>query len=383
MKIFDPKGKTTANLDKIIPVIYDDWSVSPVLIEMDPSNACNHGCTFCLSSYIHFDEFKGTDTFSRSIMPKDMMLGCIDDFDEMGVRAVNFTGGGDPTVNPNLGDLLYHTGGSSLESGLFTNGAIMHCFDLFDAFVDNLEWVRFSVDAGSRESYNRIRQIRDEDDWDKMLENLQRTIERKKQKNSEIVIGVGFVMTEDTILGDSEYEIVNFAETFSEYDVDYVQYKSDTVSIKRWEKENYQRDLNLFDIIEEPLEKAKSILGSKYQCKTYGIEDTMKGAEHLNYYKKCLGSQIMPCVGADGHVYVCPSMRGMREYSYGSLYEKSFKEIWDDIQTRKERMYKVEEVDCFSNCTQLCKPHETNKVMWELYEVIEKTKLDYKHWKFI
>jgi hypothetical protein len=76
-------------------------------------------------------------------------------------------------------------------------------------------------------------------------------------------------------------------------------------------------------------------------------------------------------------------MRGMREYSYGSLYEKSFKEIWDDIQTRKERMYKVEEVDCFSNCTQLCKPHETNKVMWELYEVIEKTKLDYKHWKFI
>ena len=191
------------------------------------------------------------------------------------------------------------------------------------------------------------------------------------------------MVTEDTILSDGEEQIIKFAETFSKYDLDYVQYKSDTVSIKRWEEENYTRNLDLFEIIKNPLKRAKNILGSKFQCKTYGIKDIINGAEHINYYKKCLGSQIMPCLGADGHVYVCPSMRGMKDYSYGSIYEKSFVEIWGDIQKRKKVMYKIEHEDCFSNCTQLCKPHETNKVMWNLYQEIEKTKKEYKHWKFI
>ena len=34
---------------------------------------------------------------------------------------------------------------------------------------------------------------------------------------------------------------------------------------------------------------------------------------------------------------------------------------------RKEVMHLIEEEECFANCTQLCKPHESNKAMWELY----------------
>ena len=84
-------------------------------------------------------------------------------------------------------------------------------------------------------------------------------------------------------------------------------------------------------------------------------------------YKKCLGSQVQPCVGADGNVYVCTNHRGYEEYSYGSLYDMSFKDIWSDLQKRKETMHLIEEEECFSNCTQLCKPHESNKAMWEIY----------------
>jgi hypothetical protein len=27
-------------------------------------------------------------------------------------------------------------------------------------------------------------------------------------------------------------------------------------------------------------------------------------------------------------------------------------------------------VECFRNCTQLCKPHESNKVVWDIYQNI-------------
>ena len=392
LNMFNPQKKVIANIDKIIPFLDGDWKTPPVIIEMDPSNACNHGGRFCFSSYIHFEEFKGTDTFDRSVMSKEMMLNCIDQFDEMGVRSVNFTGGGDPTVNPNLKDLLYHTGESSLECGIFTNGAIMHRFDLFDAFVDNLEWVRFCVDAGSKEKYNWIRQIQKEDDWDQMLENLAKTIELKKKKNSSIIIGVGFVMTEDTLGENIGEEIVNFAEVFSKFDLDFVQYKPDSVNIKRWEREQYERDLDLLVTIEKYLDKAEDILGPVFQCQRYRIEDIKDGEKHINFYKKCLGSQIMPCVGADGHVYVCPPMRGMKEYSYGSLHEKSFIEIWGDIDNRKRIMKQIEEVECFGNCTPMCKPHETNKALWEMsqsgdyykyLDEMEEMRDNVKHWKFI
>ena len=35
---------------------------------------------------------------------------------------------------------------------------------------------------------------------------------------------------------------------------------------------------------------------------------------------------------------------------------------------RQRVMYQIEEKECFSNCTKLCKPHESNKMMWYIHE---------------
>ena len=34
-------------------------------------------------------------------------------------------------------------------------------------------------------------------------------------------------------------------------------------------------------------------------------------------------------------------------------------------------MDKINNVECFSNCTQLCKPHESNKIMWDLHNSVK------------
>ena len=31
-------------------------------------------------------------------------------------------------------------------------------------------------------------------------------------------------------------------------------------------------------------------------------------------------------------------------------------------------MHQIDDVECFSNCTQLCKPHESNKAVWQISE---------------
>ena len=128
---------------------------------------------------------------------------------------------------------------------------------------------------------------------------------------------------------------------------------------------------SLKDIEVKPrLEEAKSILGDKYQINGYHLDDLADDPSILGRnYKKCLGSQISPCIGADGHIYVCTNHRGWKQYSYGCLYDgKRFEEIWNDLVERQRVMYQIEEKECFSNCTKLCKPHESNKMMWYIHE---------------
>ena len=50
-KIFVPSLKVIANYDRVDELLNGN-NPPPVLVEFDPSNACNHGCVFCLSSYI-------------------------------------------------------------------------------------------------------------------------------------------------------------------------------------------------------------------------------------------------------------------------------------------------------------------------------------------
>jgi len=30
-------------------------------------------------------------------------------------------------------------------------------------------------------------------------------------------------------------------------------------------------------------------------------------------------------------------------------------------------MHQIDDVECFKNCTQLCKPHESNKAVWDIH----------------
>ena len=363
-KIFNPRLKVIANADRVVEFI-ETGNTAPVLIEVDPSNACNHACSFCLSSYIHFEKYKGTETFSRAVMPREMLMSLCKDFVEMGVRAVNWTGGGEPTLNRHLKEAIEYCGTNGIKMGMFTNGTLFDRWDMFETLVDHMTWVRISVDAGTSKTYNGVRVAKSKQDWDKMVENLTKLIEVNNSKGKKIDIGVGYVISPDTYT-----EIVDFANFFKDYDLAYCQYKPEII-IR--EDGGEQRDLAFWrDEVSPRLAEAEKILGTKFQVNGYKLEDLAMDREKFGRnYKKCLGSQISPCVGADGHVYVCTNHRGWKEYSYGCLYDnKTFKEIWNDVEVRKKVMHQIEEVECFSNCTKLCKPHESNKAVWEIWETM-------------
>tara|TARA_R100001594_G_scaffold131182_1_gene170664 strand:+ start:47 stop:1279 length:1233 start_codon:yes stop_codon:yes gene_type:complete len=361
-QFFNPQAKVIANVDRVIEFV-ETGNTSPILIEVDPSNACNHACSFCCSSYIHFDKFKGTEAFSRAVMPRDMLMGLCKDFVDMGVRAVNWTGGGEPTLNKHLKEAIEYCGKHGIKMGMFTNGTLFDKRDLFETLVDNMTWVRISVDTGTKETYDNIRIPKGGADWDKMASNVAKLVEVNKSKGNKIDIGVGYVISPDTYK-----EIVDFAKFFKDFDLTYCQYKPEIV-IR--EDGGEQRDREFWiNEVQPLLDEAEQILGDKFQINGYKFQDLETDREKFGRnYKKCLGSQISPCIGADGHIYVCTNHRGWKQYSYGCLYDdKSFKEIWNDMQSRHKVMNQIENVECFKNCTKLCKPHESNKAVWDIYQ---------------
>ena len=366
-KIFNPQSKIVVHSNRVLDY-FKGKNVDPINIEIDPSNACNHSCPFCISGHLHLRKFKGTEFFNRQMMNKQVLMNLVKDLSNTNIKSISWTGGGEPTMNPNLKEAInYIKDNSKIDMGMFTNGSMLERFDLFNTVVNSLKWIRISMDAGKSQSYDKLRATNKSNNFQVILNNIKKLIEIKKMKKSKITIGVGFVISRDNFK-----EIIDFANLFKDLDVDYCQYKPEIIQIERntfdgndkkqqisaefWAKEV----LNLLD-------KASKILGKKFQCNSYKVTDLIKDKKlYGREYKKCIGSQFQPCIGADGEVYVCTNHRGHKDRSYGSLYEKSFLEIWSNVTKRKCVMDKIENLEKFSMCSQLCKPHESNKILWQI-----------------
>jgi len=109
----------------------------------------------------------------------------IDDCAEIGVKAIQFTGGGEPTVHPEHEALIDNAQMHGIETALVTNGVKL---DPSSSAIHGLDWIRVSIDAGTAETYARIRRVR-KSHWDKVWNNI------AGLKGFSGNLGVGFVIT--------------------------------------------------------------------------------------------------------------------------------------------------------------------------------------------
>lgn len=92
---------------------------------------CNQACTYC------FERFREV----RGSMPNRSWMSLLDHLRERGVRRVNFAGG-EPTLHPNLEELLMHAKGIGLEVSIVTNA-----HRLTERMLSHLDVVALSIDS--------------------------------------------------------------------------------------------------------------------------------------------------------------------------------------------------------------------------------------------
>lgn len=154
----------------------------PVHVQIILSDLCNQSCHFCAyrdPSYTSSQLFHVDGNYNPNRMiPYEKVLEILDDCVEMGVQAIQLTGGGEPTVHPRFGDIVQEILDRGLKWALVTNGVLANKWDLSTA-----TWVRVSLDAATPQTYARIRRV-PENHFHKACDTIAR-----------VRPGVGFVVT--------------------------------------------------------------------------------------------------------------------------------------------------------------------------------------------
>lgn len=117
------------------------------LVQIEPSLECNLECVMCPWSKLRPDSAQMSwETFTH--IAKYLHLA----------ESVDFTGGGEPTTHPRLPDMVRLAKGAGCEVGFSTNATLLDPALSVALVTLAIDWISFSVDAATAETYQRIRQ---------------------------------------------------------------------------------------------------------------------------------------------------------------------------------------------------------------------------------
>jgi MoaA/NifB/PqqE/SkfB family radical SAM enzyme len=353
---FDPQAKLLWHHTKISALL-NGQHVWPLMAELDPASHCNQACQWCSFIPVH--------TFG--LLSKQVLTRLIEDFRDVGLRSINWTGGGEPTLNPYLGEALVLAKSYGIENGLYSNGQKLSealCRDIVDSNV----WFRLSLDAGNEVTYAELHRTKPAV-FNHVLSMLRYMVDYRNESASAITLGAGMLVCRENV-----DEIVDSAERCKELGIDYFQIKPVVDSIFHDEGDPGEDRAWWRHVVMPKLEEVQRLSDDTYKVlvTSYKFEDIISLTRYNRGYRRCLATPLIATIQGDGEVVACCHTRGLPKYSLGNLNERGFKDIWQDqhhwdlIKTIGHKSVCGESATDFKDCQINCKPHEMNKMLWHM-----------------
>lgn len=292
----------------------------PIQLHLMPDNRCNHNCVFC--SYRVFGN-KNTEMFDRkSYIPRDIMSRLLKDFHEMGGKAVELTGGGEPLLYPYRKEMFLDMIKYGFDIGLITNGARLSR-ELASLVGPHLTWARISIDSASKETYSELRKA-PEGDFTKALKAV--SYLRRYAQKPDFKLGVGFVVE-----NGNETEVSYLCHLAKEAGADNVRvgavFHPDGMDhFKKGVLERAKEEVNHAVVtLEDDSFRVYNRLPER-------IENMESGSQNYDF---CGIKETLCVVGGDCSVFTCCSLAFNKKGLIGNLKDKGFKELWDSAEKQK------------------------------------------------
>lgn len=317
---------------KKLQSLQEDKITAPVYIRIKPMNACNHKCFYCNyldKSYITHAKFKQSD-----FIPVKKMYEIIKDCKSMGVKAITFSGGGEPLIYPEIDKVIKKVIDSGIDVSVITNGQKLSGKTAIA--LKNANWVRISMDSCNRKNYARIRQITPE--WfDELVCNIRKFA---KAKSKKCEFGINFVINKDNY--KEVYKMIKFVK---ELGVNHIKLSA----LFCLNMDKYHKDIK--DNVNRQIRRAKKELISK----NFKIVDKYNADFDDEIMSKsgmesCPICKIVPIIGGDCNLYFCHDKAFSVKGVVGSLKNKSLKELWFSRSTAKKLKKLNPKKDCAHHC---------------------------------
>lgn len=286
---------------------------APVTMEMDLTDRCNHACPECAGGRQGGElSWEEAEDYLRQMA-------------EFGVRAVTFTGGGEPTLHPRLDKLLASAHEKGLDAALITNGSRM-TKDLAETVAKCCVWCRVSIDGATPEQFRLTHGV-GEKMFDAAWKAVQLLAEARDAANSQLTVGIGYLVDERTKPG-----MFSAAVKARNTGANYIQFRpfhwhptpiADILPVLR------QFETDRFRVLSS---------SQKYDRPRNG-----RG------YTTCHGSYFCGVIQANAELALCCHYRGMPEYSLGSLRQATFADLWNGPR-RKQILDRLDVNTCLPLC---------------------------------
>lgn len=324
--------------------------IVPAQVQLIISDLCNQDCAFCAyrtSGYSSNQLFMldakpasfGHNNPVRMI-PYAKIVEILNDCRDMGVGAIQLTGGGEPSVHPGFTQILEDIHDRGLDLALVSNGVRLSASNI--EHLARAKWVRISVDAGTPETYCSVRRVSPVH-WKQATDNIRKLAEAKQPG---MLLGVGFVVTKDNYL-----EIVKGTELAKELGADNIR-----ISAVFQNEDSEYFDGAYSDILSQ-IAEARALADDKFTVFDNFGERYSDLRQKAPDYGFCGFQQFTTYIGGDMNVYRCCVTSYNEQGLIGSLKEQSFRQLWES-EAKKQNFASFDARSC-----QRCMFNNKNRVI--------------------
>lgn len=314
--------------------------VAPQTIEVDLTDgACNQGCVYCCFS-------SGEGKVMDRIDP-DRLLAALAEAYDMGTRAVELVGGGEPTAHPQVAQIVQgirSIGAGDMTAGIITNGVLA---ERLLPVADQMEFIRVSLDTADPETY-RVLHKAPPAHFRKVIKNLGALRAAITAPAEARRLGIGYLVVPP--YNHRTDQILEGAALARELELDYITYRPCELD-EAPPPEHWAEAQEAIGIVRRTSGGRTAVFGG-----TGNRWDTLAPGGHPS--GPCDAKPVVAVIQANGDVAHCILYRNQRELRIGNIYETSFRELW--FSEEHERTWKAREV---SGCPNPCKLYGYNEIV--------------------
>lgn len=295
--------------DRITDVL-EGFNRGPIRANVDLTNLCSHNCYFCEP----MDFRKATIADKRHTLDDVVVGQVIGDLAQMHCQAIQFSGGGEPTLHPHFGDLLELAHCVGMRTLVVTHGGYIPKWQ--DSLLIAADHVRVSLDASCEDEHLQMHG-KNEFVWTvAAIADLVRA--RGTAKTPEV--GITYIVVPCNSLSGAITRFLNLARSCG---VDFVQFRP----ISDPNENNV--DLNALAWERAQIEIHETS-GWPFRIEILG--QRQKDVFFQREFDKCYAALTLATISANGDVSACCDQRGI---VFGNVNTRPFHDIWLSPEHRK------------------------------------------------